>query len=98
MNKTLRMLFMGFCIHLLVSAFLLAGIRVMHSGYNRMHSEPIEAASLRADGENVELQVLTETMTIPLDGMEKLPMICYLSADTPVQLWVGVILKFINLS
>lgn len=96
MRRTFRTVCMGICVHLLVSAFLLAGIRVMQSGYNRMHTEPIAAASLRVEGEHAELQVLTQTVTIPLGGLEPLPAVCYLLADSPVQFWVGVILEFMD--
>lgn len=97
MKDKFRRIFMGLCLHILLSCFLLAGIRVMQSGYNHSHGDQICAANLSVTKDSAELSVLSQTLRIPLPPQDSaLPLIGYVLTDETIKLWVGLLSEFTN--
>lgn len=95
MKEKLKRAAMGLCLHILLSGFVLAGIRVMQSGYNRSHGDHIRAASLSVSPGSAQLHILSQTLCIPLPSEDSpLPLVGYVLTDETVRLWVNVLLQF----
>ena len=97
MRGRLRRVVMGFCLHVLLSGFLLAGFQVYRSGYAHMHRAPAEPVGLAVTGDSVTVSVMEHALTLPLPAPDTRLVLSGLSlADQNLLFWALILDIFIK--
>lgn len=100
MKKRIRTVLRVVSLHLIVSGVALGGIRVYQQGYNTMHQEQLQMASLTLQPEHAQLQFLEYSCAVPLAILQEDSLLyyaAYVMTDQFLQSWT-YILSFINSS
>ncbi len=100
MKKGVRTVCRIMALHLIVSGVALGGIRVYQQGYNTMHREQLQMASLTLHPEHAQLQFLEYHCTVPLTFLQEDSMVyyaAYVLTDGFLQSWTYIASLFINL-
>ncbi len=89
MKFAFRRLFMGICLHLLLTGFLLAGMYVYKSSYDHTHAEPLSPAAVHISDDCAEFTLFSRTLTVPLPADQMHSRFAdFALTGSPVQFWV----------